>query len=341
MQLLSYQAIQHEQTQERGRLRSIRAWSNSLTTHDYLLAATVICHDLYTNNDAAASESFDTPSTSSTGRSGSASDSFVPGLAYTRNDFIQALETSCGIWKTMTDVSMEAFKASELLRVMLEHFCSPRSQQTPLFPNTAVPVNDEQNAAMTLGLLQSGQAQQQQQQMLQKNYVENMDQMFQPDIGQYPGAFNTATPMPNSGFTGGFFGGTLGSGDYGSMNLDWVGLKLTTFGLDALTSSKESFDQYMPPGNLSLDPAANLWSSGSPNANGFSSGSSPDSNSNAFNVNANIYATQSIGDVMQQQPTLSPNAPPNSDNSNSNAGQVFMGVGSPQPWRFTVMNEEK
>ena len=341
MQLLSYQAIQHEQTQERGRLRSIRAWSNSLTTHDYLLAATVICHDLYTNNDAATSESFDTPSTSSTGRSGSASDSFVPGLAYTRNDFIQALETSCGIWKTMTDVSMEAFKASELLRVMLEHFCSPRSQQTPLFPNTAVPVNDEQNAAMTLGLLQSGQAQQQQQQMLQKNYVENMDQMFQPDIGQYPGAFNAATPMPNSGFTGGFFGGTLGSGDYGSMNLDWVSLRSTTFALDALTSSKESFDQYMPPGNLSLDPAANLWSSGSPNANGFSSGSSPDSNSNAFNVNANIYATQSIGDVMQQQPTLSPNAPPNSDNSNSNAGQVFMGVGSPQPWRFTVMNEEK
>jgi hypothetical protein len=99
----------------------------------------------------------------------------------------------------------------------------------------------------------------------------------------------------------------------------------------------------MPPGNLSLDPAANLWSSGSPNANAFSNGSSPEANSNAFNMNANMYPTQSIDGLMgqQQQPTLSPSAPPNSDNSNNNAGQVFMGVSSPQPWRFTVMNEEK
>lgn len=343
MQLLSYQAIQHEQTQERGRLRSMKAWSNSLTTHDYLLAATVICHDLYTYHDPTVSESFDTPRTSSTGMSGSTSGSFVPGLAYTRNDFLQALETSCSIWITLIDVSMEAFKASELLRVMLEHFHAPHSQQTSLFPNGAVPVNDEQNAAMTLGLLQSGQAQQQQ---LQKNYFENMDQMFQSEAGQYPGVFNTGGTIPNSGFTSGIFGGPLGSGDYGGMSLDWVSVFVLTPEVYALTELQESFDQYMPPGNLSLDPAANLWSSGSPNANAFSSVSSPDANSNAFNMSASMYPKQSIGGLMQQQeqqqqPTLSPNAPPNNDSSNNNAGQVFMGVSSPQPWRFTVMNEEK
>jgi hypothetical protein len=175
---------------------------------------------------------------------------------------------------------------------------------------------------MTLGLLQSGQAQQQPQQ--QKNYFESMDQMFQPDGGQYPGAFTAGASIPNSGLTSGIFGGTLGSGDYGGMNLDW-----------------ESFDQYMPPGNLSLDPAASLWASAvSPNANGFSTGSSPDSNSNAFNVNANLFAGQNINEVMQQ-PTLSASTSQNNDESNSNAGQVFMGVSSPPPWRFTVMNEEK
>lgn len=345
MQLLSYQAIQHEQTQETGRLRSMKAWSNSLTTHDYLLAATIICHDLYTNNDPAIYDSFDTPSTSSTGLSGGTPDSFVPGLAYTRNDFMQALETSCGIWTTMIDVSMEAFKASELLRVMLEHFRAPRSQQTPLFPNAPGPVNDEQNAAMTLGLLQSGQAQQQQQQ-LQKNYFDNMDQMFQPETVQYPGVFNAGAAIPNSGFTSGIFGGTLGSGDYGGMNLDWVSSQISKSALLALKGMQESFDSYMPPTNLSLDPAANLWSSGSPTANAFPGIPSPDANSNAFNMNANMYPTQSIGGLMQQQQqqqqqTLSPNGPPSSDNSNNNAGQVFMGGSSPQPWRFTVMNEEK
>ncbi len=225
MQLLSYQAIQHEQTQERGRLRSMKAWSNSLTTHDYLLAATVICHDLYNNKDRPDGDTFDTPSTSSTGRSGSTTESFVPGLAYTRNDFLTALETSCNIWKTMTDVSMEAFKASELLTVMLEHFHALPAQQAPLFPSAAGPVNDEQNAAMTLGLLQSGQAQQQQQQQQQqKNYFDSMDQMFQPDTSQYPGVFNSGAANANNGLTNGIFGGAMGSGDYGGMNFDWVSL---------------------------------------------------------------------------------------------------------------------
>ncbi len=55
------------------------------------------------------------------------------------------------------------------------------------------------------------------------------------------------------------------------------------------------------------------------------------------NTNANMYP-QSIGDVMQ--PTLSANSPQNSGNTND-SGQVFMGVSSPQPWKWTVMNEEK
>jgi hypothetical protein len=101
----------------------------------------------------------------------------------------------------------------------------------------------------------------------------------------------------------------------------------------------------MPPSNLSLDPAANLWSSaGSPNANGFSSGSSPESNNNVYSMNSNIYPTQGIGDVMQ--PTLSANTPQAGGNAENNAGEVFMGVGSPLPggvpgWKWTVMNDQK
>jgi hypothetical protein len=109
----------------------------------------------------------------------------------------------------------------------------------------------------------------------------------------------------------------------------------------------------MQPSNLGLDPAANLWGNGnSPNNNLFTQTSSPESNNNSenFGMNSNYY-TQSIGSVMggpmdmskSDGPTLtvtSTNSPP-TDNS---AGEVFMGVASPQPggyagWKW--MNEKK
>lgn len=89
---------------------------------------------------------------------------------------VQALETSNAIWKEFRDVSMEAYKANELLTVMLgklKHKCPTRTttgtgQLPPFtFANTGLPsdppttfprddIRPEHSAAMTLGLLSSG-----------------------------------------------------------------------------------------------------------------------------------------------------------------------------------------
>ena len=108
----------------------------------------------------------------------------------------------------------------------------------------------------------------------------------------------------------------------------------------------------MQPGTISLDPAANLWNSNSPNNNMFTQTSSPDSqNDTSFGMNSNFYS-QNIGSVMggpmdmnkPEGPTLSANTPGN--NNDQSAGEVFMGVQSPQPggisnWKWTVMNDKR
>jgi hypothetical protein len=106
-----------------------------------------------------------------------------------------------------------------------------------------------------------------------------------------------------------------------------------------------------PGGNIAFDPAANPWGSvNSPNNNLFPQQSSPDSNTNSFGVNSSYYP-QNIGNVLggpmdtgkTDGPTLSVTSTTNSiDNS---AGEVFMGVQSPQPggipsWKWTVMNDK-
>jgi hypothetical protein len=113
---------------------------------------------------------------------------------------------------------------------------------------------------------------------------------------------------------------------------------------------QDAWDQYMQPSTVSLDPAANLWSSNSPENNMFTQTSSPDSppNDNAFGVHSSFY-TQNIESVMgasksDQGPTLSANSPGN--NNDQSAGEVFMGVSSPQPggipgWKWTLVNDKK
>jgi hypothetical protein len=120
---------------------------------------------------------------------------------------------------------------------------------------------------------------------------------------------------------------------------------------NVLTSSQEAWDQYMQPSNVALDPAANPWGSNSPNSNLFTQTTSPDSNSDSFGLNSNFY-TQNIGSVMDGPMDMSkPDGPTltatstNASNDNS-AGEVFMGVPSPQPggipsWKWTVMNDKK
>src|ERR1700761_7011976 len=116
----------------------------------------------------------------------------------------------------------------------------------------------------------------------------------------------------------------------------------------------------MQPSNLSLDPAASLWSNNSPNNNLFTQTSSPDNTGDSsFGMpsTGSSFYPQNISSVMsgstpdlksdgsQRMPSLSANSTANVSNDN-NAGEVFMGVQSPQPggipsWKWTVMSDQK
>jgi Fungal specific transcription factor domain/Fungal Zn(2)-Cys(6) binuclear cluster domain len=238
MQLLNFQSIQHQASQERGRLRSVRSHVNSLTTHDYLLAATVICMDLYTHRDKPDGGDVSTPSTTVSGGSISqgsnmSDGSYVSGLNFTRDEILRALEESRDIWVANRDLSMEAYKASELLNVLLQHLrlpYSPGSAQSGLpsqgqqaQPRTS---NDEQTAAMTLGMLQSGamgaspQATDMSPPQQGQWDPSKTGGLFPPGGDQFgsnmfsSGVSNAPSPFPSSMF---------GMGDFPqNMNLDWV-----------------------------------------------------------------------------------------------------------------------
>ena len=115
----------------------------------------------------------------------------------------------------------------------------------------------------------------------------------------------------------------------------------------------------MQPPNLGIDPATNLWSSNSPNNNLFSSISSPEgtgSNNNSHHhddalasanamTHTNFYPTQDVGGIMSgkmdtagggpqmsnQGPQLSADSGFGGSGNERNAGEVFMGLDSPQP----------
>ncbi|KAL2444480.1 Zn(2)-C6 fungal-type transcription factor mpsB [Exophiala dermatitidis] len=377
MQLLNYQAIQHQQSQERGRLRSMRNHINSLTAHDYLLGATILCMDLYNHREGSDPDA-STPSTSVSGgsvsqgsNSNSSDGTYIPGLSYTREDLIRALEDSRDIWMANRDFSIEAYKASEMLNVLLYHIklpYSPSNAQHTQIPAAAAATatrpapgsnNDEQTAAMTLGMLQAGA-------IGSTGGPGGMNplQVDSPGSGGWdrfnaafaaanlPGdSFNGANAFGGAGapanapspFPMGLFGGAMGDLGQG-MNLDW-----------------EAWDQYMQP-NLSLDPAVNLWSTTSPSNNVYAPPSAPDGgvgdgtfSGATTSASSNFYGSSSGGnggastqDSKSQMPVLS-NTTTNAtstSNDNNSAGEVFMGVQTPQPggmpsWKWTVMSEKQ
>lgn len=178
MELLDHQATLHQESQPGGRLRSVKWYISSLTTHDFLLAAMLVCLDLYHTAEAER-----------TGRKPSSPGSpLMPDLydEGRRERMMQAVEHCIIIWESVRDQSMEAYKASNALKVMVDKLkthqerqrsmpgYAPATQQTQpqtaarpgggfgMFPNGNVNVTDtddlppEQSAAMTLGMLSSG-----------------------------------------------------------------------------------------------------------------------------------------------------------------------------------------
>jgi len=183
MQLLDHQATLHAESQPGGRLRSVKWYISSVTTHDFLLAAMLVCLDLYHNAEADRKAR----------RAGSpksiGSTEIYPNDR--RDEMLRAVEHCITIWESLREQSMEAYKASIALRVMVEKLKNHQAQQQQysqasvqatmvpnhvamnaafarngphfgIFPNGSLgdmntdDLPPEQSAAMTLGMLSSG-----------------------------------------------------------------------------------------------------------------------------------------------------------------------------------------
>ncbi|KAJ5210039.1 hypothetical protein N7491_009852 [Penicillium cf. griseofulvum] len=145
MELLQFQTLLHAETRN-GRLRSHQTHNTrvtSLNSADFLLAATVVTLDLYQGM-----------SLQGTGRP--SGDTYTWGRER-RDEMIAAIQQSIEIWDESRDESMEAYKASAILGVMLSKLkMSASSLENPAGTASFEPQDEKQNAAMTLGLLSSG-----------------------------------------------------------------------------------------------------------------------------------------------------------------------------------------
>lgn len=271
MKLLGYQRILHQESKPKGRMQSHKWYQQSMTMNDFLLAATIICMDLYYGMQAPESAS---------------------GTAYTwgipsQEDLVEALAQARDIWAELRDETMMAYKASELLTMMLQKLQRGSGQSvvaSGLSPATNFQMDtgdEKQNAAMTLGLLSSGAmtpnsaAAAAGQSASQQARPFTADNVSGSGVDQ-SGPFNAPSP-----FSMNMFGNPMDiSGGSTGMNLDW-----------------ESWDNYMSAFNqqpvaFNFDPANNLW--GTPPAVN-SAPSPPGGSGNPFSPYAFIPSSTHTG----------------------------------------------
>ncbi|KAJ5936235.1 hypothetical protein N7454_005533 [Penicillium verhagenii] len=142
MEMLGVHSILHTETRS-GRLRGRSNLVTSLSSADFLLAASIVSLDLHQGYTLQAA-----------GRP--SGDTYTWGHER-RDEMTAAIQRSKEIWDEVRDESMEAFKASSILGVMLGKLHSnipgvENSTGNSMFE----PQDEKQNAAMTLGLLSSG-----------------------------------------------------------------------------------------------------------------------------------------------------------------------------------------
>ncbi|KAF1969939.1 hypothetical protein BU23DRAFT_475703 [Bimuria novae-zelandiae CBS 107.79] len=225
MKLLQHQATLHRECQLGGRLRNVKWFISSLTTVDFLLAAMIVCSDLY-----------HTARQERQGRRDS-TDMYY-WSEDRRNEMIDAIETAVGIWDGLKENSMDAYKAHATLSVMLAQLKTGQSSRPPqqnFGPstfNSATTMDDasgpEASAAMTLGMLSTGGMTSNSANMFETRYPPSMANLLndpppQPSTGLAPnfgapsnGEIRAPSPFSNL-FGSGFQNMDLPSVD----NIDW------------------------------------------------------------------------------------------------------------------------
>ena len=107
METLRHHADIWHATRPDGLLAQIRWYMSTLTTHDFVLAAMIICLELKDNGLA--------------GRTAMEGPGIKPSeRVYTCEDMMEALETSSRIWQSSEDEIPDAYKASEAMSIMIK-----------------------------------------------------------------------------------------------------------------------------------------------------------------------------------------------------------------------------
>lgn len=131
--------MQHAESGPGGLLQGRKWYNSSLSSHDFLLAGTILAVDLF--HDLQIRAAGRDPSTS-----------YGWGLDR-QEESIAALQRSRDIWNELKDQSIEAWKASVILGLLLEKLGQePHAKETQPYDTQ----DEKQNAAITLGLLSSG-----------------------------------------------------------------------------------------------------------------------------------------------------------------------------------------
>ncbi|PSN59660.1 hypothetical protein BS50DRAFT_640811 [Corynespora cassiicola Philippines] len=231
MTMLQHQATLHRECQPGGRLRGVKWFISSLTTVDFLLAAMIVCSDLYHTQRTARQARSPTTDTYF----------WSPDRI---NEMLDAIETAVSIWEGLKEGSMEAYKAHATLSVMLQQLKQNRQQHqsfsstSSVFPPSTTMddanVAPEHSAAMTLGMLSTGGMTPNSSTMFDSRYPASMANLLNdpippqqqaaaalnPQFSGANGADNAAAPSPFSNLFGahmGFQNMDIPSFD----NLDW------------------------------------------------------------------------------------------------------------------------
>ncbi|EEQ34777.1 hypothetical protein McanCB56680_000134 [Microsporum canis] len=143
LELLRFQAMLHAEKTAGKRIISPRYYTTSLTGHDFLLASTILALDLYHDTQLGV-----------TRRQGDSPYGWGRGM---QDEMLAALRQSYNIWNELKDLSMDAWKASSVLGMLLERISHrPESRDASSMDQRFDPQDEKQSAAMTLGLLSSG-----------------------------------------------------------------------------------------------------------------------------------------------------------------------------------------
>ncbi|KAI9669011.1 MAG: hypothetical protein M1831_000603 [Alyxoria varia] len=236
MEMLNHQFTLHTECQPGGVIHKL-PWSvtSTLAHGDFLLAAMMVCLDMYFTAEAESK--------------GEATDEGNQWTTERRDSMFSAIENAVSIWDSLRDQSMEAYKASTILTVMLDKLRNHRTLRQQLNANFSfVPqpsgvavdaqVAPEHSAAMTLGMMSSGVPPDAMPGMYQhpQQQSQTQGQVGQSDMASMPGVTTsaqqqqgapTAPMMTQPGDAlGGFSNlfGPLGGGfplEQPADNLDW------------------------------------------------------------------------------------------------------------------------